>query len=170
MEKTKKEPNRTDKLLDELLLDYRTPDDILGEEGLLKQLSQRLIERALSGELNHHLKPDPSPPEGAKQSEQSRPNSRNGYSKKTVQSQHGEMELSIPRDRNGEFEPVLVPKHQRRLAGLDEKILALYARGLSTRDISAQLEELYGAQISAALIRAYPNNAAALIAMSPQAK
>jgi putative transposase len=152
MSRTKKEPNRTDELLDELLSDYRTPDDILGEGGLLKQLSQRLIERALTGELNHHLKPDTSPPEGANQSEQSRPNSRNGYSKKTVQSQHGEMELSIPRDRNGEFEPVLVPKHQRRLAGLDEKILALYARGLSTRDISAQLEELYGAQISAALI------------------
>jgi putative transposase len=152
MSRTKKEPNRTDELLDELLLDYRSTEDILGEGGLLKQLSQRLIERALSGELKHHLKPDPSPPEGANQSEQSRPNSRNGYSKKTVQSQHGEMELSIPRDRNGEFEPVLVPKHQRGLAGLDEKILALYARGLSTRDISAQLEELYGAQISAALI------------------
>jgi putative transposase len=152
MSRTKKEPNRTDELLDELLLDYRTPEDILGEGGLLKQLSQRLIERALTGELTHHLKPDTLPPKGANQSEQSRPNSRNGYSKKTVQSQHGEMELSIPRDRNGEFEPVLVPKHQRRLAGLDEKILALYARGLSTRDISAQLEELYGAQISAALI------------------
>ncbi|WP_404785490.1 IS256 family transposase [Altericista sp. CCNU0014] len=152
MPRTKKEPNRTDELLDELLLDYRTPDDILGEGGLLKQLSQRLIERALSGELNHHLKPNPSAPEGADPGEPSRPNSRNGYSKKTVQSQHGEMELSIPRDRNGEFEPVLVPKHQRRLAGLDEKILALYSRGLSTRDISAQLEELYGAQISVALI------------------
>jgi putative transposase len=152
MSRTKKEPNRTDELLDELLLDYRSPEDILGEGGLLKQLSQRLIERALSGELNHHLKPNPSPLEGADPSQPSRPNSRNGYSKKTVQSQHGEMELSIPRDRNGEFEPVLVPKHQRRLAGLDEKILALYARGLSTRDISAQLEELYGAQISAALI------------------
>jgi putative transposase len=69
-----------------------------------------------------------------------------------MQSQHGEMELAIPRDRALEFEPILVPKHQRRLAGLDEKILALYARGLSIRDISAQLEELYGAQISASLI------------------
>jgi putative transposase len=150
MPRTKKEPNRTDELLDELLLEYRTPEDILGKEGLLKQLSQRLIERALAGELSHHLKPDPLPPEETNES--GRPNSRNGYSKKTVQSQHGGMELSIPRDRRGEFEPVLVPKHQRRLAGLDEKILALYARGLSTRDISAQLEELYGAQISAALI------------------
>lgn len=152
MSRTKKAPNRTDELLDELLLDYRTPEDLLGEEGLLKQLSQRLIERALAGELSHHLKPAPLPTEETNDSARPRPNSRNGYSKKTVQSQHGGMELSIPRDRNGEFEPVLVPKHQRRLAGLDEKILALYARGLSIRDISAQLEELYGAQISAALI------------------
>ena len=81
------------------------------------------------------------------------PNSRNGSSKKTVQSEDGELDLSIPRDRRGSFEPILVPKHQRRIAGLDEKILALYARGNSTRDISAQLEELYGgAKISAAVI------------------
>jgi putative transposase len=152
MSRTKKEANRTDELLDELLLDYRTPEDILGEGGLLKQLSQRLIERALAGELTHHLKSDASSSEETNESSHSLSNSRNGYSKKTVQSQHGAMELSVPRDRNGEFEPVLVPKHQRRLAGLDEKILALYARGLSIRDISAQLEELYGAQISAALI------------------
>jgi transposase-like protein len=152
MARKKKETNRVDEMLDELLADCQTPEDILGESGLLKQLSQRLIERALAGELTHHLKaeatelgePTPgSPPRG---------NSRNGYSKKTVQSNHGEMDLAIPRDRNSAFEPVLVPKHQRRLAGLDEKILALYARGLSTRDISAQLEELYGVNISPALI------------------
>jgi putative transposase len=119
MSRTKKESNRTDELLDELLLEYRTPEAILGKEGLLKQLSQRLIERALAGELSHHLKPDPLSPEESNESDHPRPNSRNGYSKKTVQSQHGEMELSIPRDRRGEFEPVLVPKHQRRLAGLE---------------------------------------------------
>jgi len=153
MVRKKKEPNRVDEMLDELLADCHTPDDILGESGLLKQLSKRLIERALAGELNHHLKVEkeieldeitPERPTGR--------NSRNGYSKKTLQSDHGEMDLAIPRDRQGEFEPILVPKHQRRLAGLDEKILALYARGLSTRDISAQLEELYGVNISASLI------------------
>jgi putative transposase len=152
MSRRKKEPNRADELLDELLLDYRTPEDILGESGLLKQLSKRLIERALAGELTHHLASSRSNIEEDEESERTRPNSRNGHSKKTVQSQHGSMELSIPRDRIGAFEPLLVPKHQRRLAGLDEKILSLYARGLSTRDISGQLEELYGAQISAALI------------------
>lgn len=153
MARKKKETNRVDEMLDELLADCQTPEDILGESGLLKQLSKRLIERALTGELNHHLKAeqeiefDEPTPENSP-----RGNSRNGYSKKTIQSDHGEMDLAIPRDRNGEFEPVLVPKHQRRLAGLDEKILVLYARGLSTRDISAQLEELYGVNISPALI------------------
>ena len=142
MARKKKEPNHVDDLLDELLADDHSPEAVLGENGLLKQLSKRLVERALAGELTHHLKSEETSAEP--------PNSRNGRSKKTIQSEHGELELSIPRDRNGSFEPVLVPKHQRRLAGLDEKILALYARGLSTRDISAQLEELYGgAKISA---------------------
>ena len=146
MARKKKEPNRVDDLLDELLEDCHSPEDILGETGLMKQIKKRLVERALAGELNHHLK------SGAAD-EASAPNSRNGSSKKTVQTEDGELDLSIPRDRRGSFEPILVPKHQRRIAGLDEKILALYARGNSTRDISAQLEELYGgAKISAAVI------------------
>ena len=143
MTRKKQDPNRVDVLLDELLEEHQSPEEILGESGLLKQLSKRLIERALAGELKAHLK---------EQANEGQPNSRNGHSKKTVQSNHGEMELSIPRDRQGSFEPVLVPKHQRRIAELDEKILALYARGMSTRDISAQLEELYGAKVSASLI------------------
>ena len=148
MVRKKKEPNRIDDMLDDLLADCQGPEDILGESGLLKQLSQRLVERALAGELNHHLAHDKTSLEGNSE----RRNSRNGYSKKTVQSTQGDLELAIPRDRNGDFEPILVPKHQRRLSGLDEKILALYARGTSTRDISAQLEELYGAKVSASLI------------------
>lgn len=152
MARKKKEPKRVDEMLDELLADCQTPEDILGESGLLKQLSKRLIERALAGELNHHLKGEEAEPEAPASDSLPRSNSRNGYSKKTIQSNQGEMDLAIPRDRQGEFEPVLVPKHQRRLAGLDEKILVLYARGLSTRDMSAQLEELYGVSLSASLI------------------
>ena len=148
MPRKKKETNRVDELLDELLGETDgSPEAILGDSGLLKQLSQRLVERALSGELTHHLKNQSETEESS-----SAPHRRNGYSKKTVQSEQGEIELSIPRDRAGEFEPILVPKHQRRLAGLDDKILAMYARGTSTRDISAQLEELYGAKVSASLI------------------
>jgi transposase-like protein len=143
MPRKKPELNRADELLDELLSDCQSPEEILGESGLLKQLTKRLVERALAGELNHHLKDADA--------NDSR-NSRNGHSSKTVQSERGELELAIPRDRQGTFEPVLVPKHQRRLSGLDEKILALYARGMSTRDISLQLEELYGAQVSPAII------------------
>jgi len=146
MARKTKEPNRVDDLLDELLEDCVTPEDILGTSGLMGQIKKRLVERALAGELNHHLSSESAEAQGT-------PNSRNGSSKKTVQSTSGALDLSIPRDRNGSFEPILVPKHQRRIAGLDEKILALYARGNSTRDISAQLEELYGgAKISASVI------------------
>ena len=152
MARKKKAPNRVDDLIDDLLADCHSPEEILGESGLIKQLSQRIIERALAGELTHHLNAEAAESPESSPSASTQRNSRNGYSYKTVQSEHGEMPLAIPRDRKGEFEPILVPKHQRRLAGLDEKILALYARGMSTRDISAQLEELYGVEISAALI------------------
>lgn len=97
-------------LLDDLLADCQGPEDILGESGLLKPLSVRLVERALAGELSHHLGQAETGPEAAS----GRRNSRNGYSKKTVQSTQGDLDLSIPRDRNGDFEPILVPKHQRR--------------------------------------------------------
>ncbi|MEO1134290.1 MAG: transposase, partial [Cyanobacteria bacterium J06639_1] len=128
MPRKKQQTNRVDELLDELLGETDgSPEAILGGSGLLKQLSQRLVERALSGELTHHLNQAQEPDSAAAMA-----NSRNGFSKKTVQSEQGEMELSIPRDRAGDFEPILVPKHQRRLVGLDEKILAMYARGSST--------------------------------------
>jgi len=112
-------------LLDDLLADGQSPEEILGESGLFKQLSQRLIERALAGALNHHLKSESVELDDSTPERSPRSNSRNGYSKKTVHSNPGEMDLAIPRDRKGEFDPVLVPKHQRRSAGLDEKILGL---------------------------------------------
>ena len=98
MARKKKEPNRVDDLLDELLEDCKSPEDILGEGGLMKQIKKRLVERALAGELNGHLKSEAA-------DETAAPNSRNGSSKKTIQSEEGELELSIPRDRNGSFEP-----------------------------------------------------------------
>ncbi|NER84492.1 MAG: IS256 family transposase, partial [Leptolyngbya sp. SIO1D8] len=125
MPRNKQDLNRADERVDELLSECQSPEAILGESSLLKQLTKRLVERALAGELNHHLK------ENSDSSDIR--DSRNGHSSKTVQSEHGELELAIPRDRQSTFEPVLVPKHQRRLSGLDEKILALYARGMSTR-------------------------------------
>ena len=150
MVRRKRALTNLDHLIDDLLGENPTPEQILGEGGLVKTLTQRIIERALAGELTAHLKAG-DPVTDAAESPSPR-NSRNGYSKKTVQTDQGDMGLEIPRDRQGDFEPILVPKHQRRLAGLDEKIIALYARGLSTRDISAQLQELYGVELSPSVI------------------
>lgn len=138
-----------DRLLDELLKDCKSPEDILGKHGLLRQLTKRAVERALAGELSAHLGYEPH-----ERSEERRENTRNGKNTKTVLTQSGAIELEVPRDRDGSFEPKLVPKRQRRLAGFDEKVIALYARGLTTREIQGHLEELYGVEVSPALISA----------------
>ena len=148
--KTKLNP-KVDQLLDELIQDTSSPEDILGEQGLLKQLTKRLVEKSLQAELTHHLQQQ-SPQNDSSGDSEKRRNSRNGFSPKTVQSELGVLDITVPRDRLSEFEPILVPKHQRRLSGLDEKIIALYARGLSTRDIQAQLQDLYRVEIPATLV------------------
>lgn len=139
--------SKQDALIDELLKDCQDPKEILGQNGLLKQLTKRLVERTLQAELTHHLGYEPYGPEG-----RGSDNCRNGSGEKTVQTDSGPIRIEVPRDRNGSFEPQLVRKRQRRLEGFDEKVLALYARGLSTRDIQDQLEELYGVEVSPALI------------------
>lgn len=134
-------------LIDELLKDYRSPEDLMGESGIVKQLTKALIERCLSAELDHHLAEEKAEPE------LERPrNRRNGTSKKTVKGEFGEAEIGIPRDRNGAFEPQLIEKGQTRFTGFDGKILSLYARGMTTRDIQAQLQELYGVNVSHTLV------------------
>jgi len=136
-----------DALLDELLKDYTYAKDILGEHGLLRQLTKRVIERALEAELTEHL--------GYAlhvRQERDGNNCRNGKGKKTVQTETGQFDIEVPRDRDGSFEPQLVKKRQRRLEGFDDKVLALYARGLSTREIQAHVEELYGVEVSPTLI------------------
>lgn len=142
-----KTPNQPDGLLDELLDGCASPEDIFGKHGLVKQLTKRLVERALRAELTEHLGYAPHAPEGRGSG-----NARNGSTAKTVQTAHGDLALQTPRDRAGSFEPVLVPKRHRRLEGFDEKVLALYARGLTTRDIQGHLEELYGVEVSPTLI------------------
>ena len=138
---------KTDALLDELLKGCRTPEDILGEHGLLKQLTRRMAERALEAEMGDRLGYETYAPEG-----RGTGNSRNGKNKKTVQSDAGQFEIGVPRDREGSFGPQLVRKRQHRPDGFDDKVLAPYARGLSTREIQAQLEELHGVEVSPALI------------------
>ena len=139
-------PDDTDKMLDELLKGKK-PEEILGEEGLLKELTKRLVERALEGEMTEHLGYERHSPEGKNSG-----NSRNGKSTKTVKGDSGELEIDVPRDRNGAFEPKLVRKGQRRLPGFDEKVIALYARGMTTREIQGHLKDLYGVEISPTLV------------------
>jgi len=140
--------DEADKLIDEMIAG-KTPEEIVGEGGLLQALTKRVYERALEGEMTHHLGYPPKAPEGRNSG-----NSRNGKTSKTVKTGAEDVALEIPRDRNGQFEPQLVKKHQRRLPGFDEKVLALYARGLTTRDIQSHLEEMYDSDVSPALISA----------------
>ncbi len=134
-------------LIDALLSGYQKPEDLLGANGLLKQLTKALVERALEAEMTEHLghaKHEPvTNPTG---------NARNGKSRKTLKGDFGELPIEIPRDRHGHFEPQIVSKHQSRWTGFDDKIISLYARGLTVREIQSHLEELYGTEVSSSLI------------------
>ena len=133
MEKVKPE------LIDELLKGYEKPEDIIGENGLLKSLTKALLERAMNAELTNHLGYEKYDPTGHNSG-----NSRNGTTSKTVKGEFGEMVVETPRDRNGSFEPQILSKHQTRFDGFDDKILSMYARGMSTREIQGHLKEMYG--------------------------
>jgi putative transposase len=134
-------------LIDKLLEGYQKPEDLIGENGLLKQLTKALVERALNAELTHHLGYEKHDPEGRGSGD-----SRNGTSRKKLTGDFGEVEIEVPRDRKGDFEPMIVGKHQRRFTGFDDKILSMYARGMTTREIQGHLQEIYGAEVSPSLI------------------
>ncbi|HAU1176531.1 TPA: IS256 family transposase [Legionella pneumophila] len=133
-----------DELAKEIARNCKTPEDFTE---FFKQLKRRGLEAALAGELTAHLGY-----EKHDKGESRKDNSRNGYSKKKIHVSEGEMEIAVPRDRAGSFEPQLIPKHATRFDGLDEKIISFYSRGLSTRDIQSELEEIYGTTISPTLI------------------
>jgi putative transposase len=135
------------KLIEGLLAGYKKPEDIVGENGLLKQLTKAILERALDTELTEHLGYEKHDPVGYKSG-----NSRNGKSPKKLKGDFGEMDLETPRDRNGTFEPKIIEKGQTRFTGFDDKILSMYARGMSTREIQSHLEEIYGVGVSPTLI------------------
>ena len=134
-------------LIDSLLANYKKPEDLIGENGLLKQLTKALVERALQAEMSDHLGHD----KNATVSHASG-NTRNGKSQKTLKGDFGELPIDIPRDRAGGFEPQLIPKHQTRWTGFDDKIISLYSRGMTVREIQAHLTEMYGTEISPTLI------------------
>ena len=137
----------TDEVLNELLRDYQKPEDLLGQHGLLKQLQKRLLEKAMGAELTVHLGYGKHDPAGKNTG-----NSRNGTSPKTLKGEFGNLELATPRDRNASFEPQIVAKGQRRFEGFDQAIISWYSRGLTTREIEGHLLEIYGVEVSPALV------------------
>ena len=134
-------------LLDRLIADYKKPEDLIGENGLLKQLTKALLERALESELTDHLGHEKHSPVAAKGG-----NVRNGKSAKTIKGEFGKLPIEVPRDRDSSFEPIILPKGQTRFTGFDDKIISLYARGMTTREIQGHLEEIYGVDVSPTLI------------------
>jgi transposase-like protein len=144
----KKEKTTFDpKLLDELIKDCKTQEDVFGKGSVFKELQKALLERMLAGEMTAELGYEKHSTDGKNSG-----NSRNGYGEKTLKCEQGEMLIKVPRDRNGDFEPQIIPKYQTRFEGFDEKIITLYARGMTTRDIQEQLKDLYGVDVSATLI------------------
>jgi putative transposase len=139
-----REEGIADEMLDQLL-EGRDPATVFETGGLVDELKKRLAERMLNGEMEHHL---------GTAGEEAAGNHRNGYGAKTVLTDTGKLELAIPRDRHGRFDPVLIGKYRRRFAGFDDKIIALYARGMTTREIAAHVGELYGIEISPDLVSA----------------
>lgn len=142
-----KDKKNFEQFVDELVKSGKSLDELLAEGGQLRELYKRLAERALQAEMDMHLGYGKHAPEGRNGG-----NSRNGKSRKTVHSEHGPVAIELPRDRSGEFEPRFIRKHQRRASGIDQHIIGLYARGLSTRDIQSYLAEAYGIDASPALI------------------
>ncbi len=141
-------PKIKSELLRELTKLVTKPEDLFGPEGLLQEIKKSLVEQLLEVEIEDHL----GYAKGEKVEEGRRPNSRNGYTEKNVKTDSGTLTVQIPRDRDGSFSPKILPKHLRRLTGFDEKVLALYARGMTTREIQGHLKELYGTDVSPQLI------------------
>ena len=138
----------TDEVIDAVMANVDAGGlELLGPDGVLAELTKRLLERGLSEELSDHLGYEPGDATGRGSG-----NNRNGTSAKTVLTDIGAVDLDVPRDRNGTFDPQLVPKHARRLEGFNANIVHLYARGLSTRDIRRELARMYGVEVSPALI------------------
>jgi putative transposase len=137
MARDKKSPGKIDRLLDELMEDGVDAEDLFGEDGLLKRMKKRMAERILETELTDHLGYEKHAPDG-----RNRGNSRNGKTTKTLKDDKGDLPVEIPRDREGSFDPKLIRKYQTRWPDSGDKIISMYARGMSTRDIQGHIEDL----------------------------
>ena len=142
--KSTKEKNAIDQILDQLDLHGMTQEELFGADGLAKRLTSRLLDKALEAKMDTHLSYKKHSNEGD--------GSRNGYYQKTVITGDGEAQIKVPRDRNGEFDPEIVKKHERRLPLFNEQIISLYSRGMTTRDIQSHLKEIYDVDVSPELI------------------
>ena len=147
MIKPKVNPSIDLNLIDSLIKQYDNPMDIFRENGLMMQLKKAIVERVMEGELTTELGYEKNAPSGNNSG-----NSRNGYTEKTLKCNDGHLPIKVPRDRNGDYEPKIIPKNQTRFDDMDEKIISLYARGMTTRDIQNQLKDLYHVDVSATLI------------------
>ena len=145
--RSKREKDALDTIIDQLDLDGVTQDELFGEGGLVKALTSRILNKALEAEMDNHLGYEKHSSLGDLTG-----NNRNGYSNKKVLTRDQEVELTIPRDRNGEFVPVIVPKHEKRLPIFNEQIIALYSSGMTVRDIQAHLQDIYGVEVSPELV------------------
>lgn len=134
-------------VLDALMKDYKGPDDLTGPDGLLKELTKALVERAMEAEMTEQIGFEKND-----QAEKETTNRRNGSTPKTLRSEQGPLQINVPRDRDGTFEPVIVPKHQREFKGFDDQILSMYSRGMTTREITEHLKEIYKVDVSPELI------------------
>lgn len=134
-------------VLDVLMKNYKGPDDLTGPDGLLKELTKALVERAMEAEMTEQIGYEKND-----QSAKTTKNRRNGSTPKTLRSEQGPFQIDVPRDRDGSFEPAIVPKHQREFKGFDDKILSMYSRGMTTREIAEHLKEIYKVDVSPELI------------------
>jgi len=142
-----------DRLLSGIDFKNLTAEEITGPDGLIKTLIKRVVEQAMNAELTNHLGYEKHQSVFGKNS-----NSRNGTSPKTVKTEVGDVAIDVPRDRNSSFEPQIVKKHQRRFEGFDDKIISMYARGMTTRDIQGHLMDIYGVEVSPDLISDVTNS------------
>ncbi|MDR0908539.1 MAG: transposase, partial [Spirochaetaceae bacterium] len=144
MAKRTKEKDQLDEILDQLDLHGITQDELLGQGGLLKQLTGKILERALKAEMDEHLGYEKNDSAGDNSGD-----SRNGYSEKSVITGDQELTVQVPRDRNGTFEPMIIPKYQKRVPIFNDQVISMYSFGMSTRDIQEHLKQIYNVEVSA---------------------
>ena len=147
MARKKKEKDILDQILDTIDFKGLTQDEVIGQDGLIKQLTGRILQKALEAELTEHLGYEKNSNAGDNSG-----NSRNGHTEKTVLLENQETTIEVPRDRNSTFEPVIIPKHEKRSPLFNDQIISMYSFGMSDRDIKTHLEKIYNVEVSADLI------------------